>query len=921
MAYTAANLQTFFTNANAGVAPSDAQKLTLQALSNQNAAGTLTDAQALAQTIDLASDITTAVSVETYAFFTGVAPSQDGLKFLNAAFTGTGAQAGLNGENRFIAQSVALALGNTAAKTSFSASYGSLSVADATKAAYNIIIGNAAAAAAGINVDAAVSFLTSATSVAYYTNYVKANLPATTSAADLDLAVKAAIVGEIMYLATTFNNGAGVGSYATAANNLIKDLADDGALTANNTAGINLFTAYGSTGSGTPGTPGSILALTVNPDAITGTANDDTITGVVTGTAGAPTGTLNFGDVINGGLGNDTLAISSNATGGVAISGLQLTSVETVSVNNTLTGGADTVSLNAAGLTGVTAIVSSGQGSLTVTNAGSTGVGFRDVAIAATTAATVTAAAASNVNVSGVTIAAGGSASIDVSGLNAAVGGTVNLVNTGKAATITTLTLGATDTVKATTLAVNAGANITVGTLATGKVGDLTKVTVGGAGAFTVTNAIADSTLISSIDASTNTGGVSLSLASAAALTSLKGGAGADTFTLATGLINGAVVDLGAGNDTFILGGVSGTGATINGGDGTDTLGITAAAQFTAGTKAAYTGFEVAQIGNDTYDTTLFTGFSQINVGTGTTVLQNVAANATFTVAGASTSLDVQLGSTGGTTDNVNLNLGLAGKSSAAIALYKAAGVETLTINSINGNAASATTLTANALKLNTGNDALTNVVVSGNGFFQLDTTNAAKALNVNATALTSFLEVKGGSASVLNVIGSNQNDSITAGTVGGSINAGKGGDLITTGNGVDVIVLKAGDSSLELTTATAGVNQKGTMDQIAGFTTGSDKIDLTQIAGFVGSAQGVASATATDVASVNTLLATANVFKDAGSGLTRGVLDITATAGHYVAVDVNHDGSFTAGTDLVVLVTGLAGGASLVATDFNFGS
>jgi S-layer protein len=57
---------------------------------------------------------------------------------------------------------------------------------------------------------------------------VKANTPAGTSAADIDLAVKAAIVGEIMYIATTYNNGAGLGSYATATTNLIKDLSDDG---------------------------------------------------------------------------------------------------------------------------------------------------------------------------------------------------------------------------------------------------------------------------------------------------------------------------------------------------------------------------------------------------------------------------------------------------------------------------------------------------------------------------------------------------------------------------------------------------------------------------------------------------------------------------------------------------------------------
>ena len=42
MAYTVDQLSTFFKNANAGTAPTAAQTLSLQALANQNAAGTLT---------------------------------------------------------------------------------------------------------------------------------------------------------------------------------------------------------------------------------------------------------------------------------------------------------------------------------------------------------------------------------------------------------------------------------------------------------------------------------------------------------------------------------------------------------------------------------------------------------------------------------------------------------------------------------------------------------------------------------------------------------------------------------------------------------------------------------------------------------------------------------------------------------------
>jgi S-layer protein len=940
MAYTTTQLQTFFANANAGTAPSAAQTLTLTALANQNAAGTLTDAQALAQTIDLASDITTAVSVETYAFFTGVAPSQDGLKFLNAAFVGTGAQANLNGENRFIAQSVALALGNAAAKTSFSASYGSLSVADATKAAYNIIIGNAAAAAAGINVDSAVGFLTSASSIAYYTSYVKANLPATTSAADLDLAVKAAIVGEIMYLATTYNNGAGVGSYAAAANNLIKDLADDGVLTANNTAGINLFTAYGASGSGTPGTPGQAFALKVGLDALIGTANDDTFVGSLDA-LGATATTVNLGDSIDGGSGTDTLTVVSNITGGTSVSGLTLKSVENVVVNNTVAAGAgNLITVDASGFSGVSKISAGGTGNLTVTNIGSVTLGALNtttngtVGDATPTAntivtQTITGAGATSVDVSGNTQNTFGNLAIDTSG---GTGTSLTLRNTGSAAaTVSTLKVGsavATLNVAATsaitlngtysnTVFANNGASTRdgVGIVET-TANTLATVNVTGVGAVSL--GTIGSTALKTVDASASTGGLTATLASSA-LTSVKGSSAADTLTLTGTLGATAVVDLGAGADTLVLSNAPTAGATINGGDGTDTLGLNAAGIVTAGNKAQFVSFENAAINGANYDVGVLTSFANINVTGGTVVLTGIGANATFNATTGTTALTTTLTTATGTSDVINLNLGTAGKGGATVTGYTAAGVETVNINSLAG-----TSTSTNSLTFGAGSDALKQVNVTGNGTV---TVNAAAitsgTIGIDASANTGGLTATGSTTKITNIIGTAANDTITAGGAGGTINAGKGGDAVTLGAGNDIVNLKAGDSTFDATNA-AGVGNKGTMDTITGFNgAGVDKLDLTQIAGFVGSAQGVANATVADIAAVGTYLtSTANLFKD-GGGLVRGVLDIqltgTATT-HFVVVDVNHDGAYTAGTDMVVqLVTGP--GTALVATDFNFGS
>lgn len=944
MAYTTSQLQTFFSNANAGTAPTAAQTLTLTALANQNAAGTLTDAQALAQTIDLASDTTTAVSVETYAFFTGVAPSQAGLAFLNQAYVGTGAQAGLNGENRFIAQSVSLALGNSAAKTAFTTSYGSLSIVDATKAAYNIIVGNAAAAAAGINVDAAVAFLSSAASVDYYTKFVKANVPGIADA-DVALAVKAAIVGEIMYQATTFNNGAGVGSYATASTNLIKDLADDGSLTANNTAGINLFTAYGNSGTGTPGTPGQSFALKVGLDALVGTANDDSFVGSLDA-LGATATTVNLGDSIDGGAGTDTLTIVSNVTGGTSVSGLTLKSVENVVVNNTVAAGAgNLITVDASSMSGVSKISAAGTGNLTVTNIGSVTLGVANtvtngtVGDATPTAntivtQTITGAGATSVDVTGSTQNTFGNLAINTAG---GTGTSLTLRNTGSAAaTVSTLTLGsavATLNVAATsgitlngtysnTVFANNGTSSRDGNgIVETTANTLKTINVSGIGAVSLGNVA--STALTTFDASASTGGVTAVIAGGTNLVTVKGSTVADTLTVTAALAATAAVDMGAGNDTLTLGAAPAGTATINGGDGTDTLGLGASSIVTAANKTQFVSFEnVAISGTSTYSVTDLSTFGAISVAGGTVVLNDVGANATFNVTGAATSLTTTLSSTSGTSDTVNLNMGnTAAKANGSLASFVAVGVENLNVVSNVGASATA----ANSVTINAADTSLTKVVVSGAGLFTLNTGAISHALSIDASANTAGVTVAGGATGfAMNFIGTNANDTFTAGNSGGLINTGKGGDLVTLGGGVDTVILKGGDSALDLTTGvTSGVGGKSAMDTINTFTIGADKIDLTQIAGFGTTGQGVATATvgAADNAGLNALLATANVFKDAG-GLTRGVLDITGYAAntHFVVVDVNHDGAYTAGTDLVVQLVA-TGAGNLTAVDFNFGS
>lgn len=944
MAYTTAQLSTFFTNANAGTAPNAAQTLALQGIANQNAAGTLTDAVALQSTIDLSSDITTNVSVQTYAFFTGVAPSQAGLAALNAAYVGTGTQAGLNGENRFIAQSVSLALGNTAAKTLFSGSYGALSIEAATTAAYNVIIGNTAATAAGINVPAAVAYLTSAASVAYYTAFVKANVAglATGSAADVDLAVKAAIVGEIMYLGSTFNNGAGVGSYSTAANNLLKDLADDGSLTANNAAGINLFTAYGSSGTGTPGTPGTSQALKVGLDSLVGTVNDDTFVGTLD-VVGPTATTLNFGDSIDGGAGTDTLNILSNVTGGAAsVSGLSLKNVENIVVTNaTVAGAGNLLTVDASTLTGVSKIAASGTGNVTVTNIGTTALGVQGTVTNGTAGTvavpvgppivakvdpvivtqTIKATAATALDVTGTTQNAAGNLIVDVSGGTATAfalrntGGTAGTVSQIQlSATTTTLNVAATSAITVNGLAADdlAGASPRAANTAFTNAAALATINVTGVGAVNLGSLT--SAVLKTIDASGATGGLTATV-DATALASVKGSTGADSITTGA-LIAGAAVDLGAGNDTLILTAAPSVTATINGGDGTDTLGLSANGIVTSANRNQFVGFEAVALNGVNYDASLLTGFTQLQVTGGTVALTNLAAAPTIFAISGSTALTTTLLNSGGTADVVNLTLGTAGKGGATVTGFTAAGVETVNISSLTGTATSTNSVTFAA-----GSDALKDVFITGTGTTTVNVAAVTSGtVNINATAATGSLTATGSTTKVTNIIGSAANDTITAGGLGGSINSGKGGDAITLGLGADLVILKGGDSIYDTTNVLAtqaGSGNKGTMDIITTFTAGTDKIDLTQISGFVGSQQGVFTTSAATVDGLTTLLATTN-FKDGGL-LQRGVLQVVVGGDSYVVVDVDHNGAFSAGTDLVVKLIGVTAG--LANTDINYGS
>ncbi|WP_062097726.1 S-layer family protein [Caulobacter sp. CCH5-E12] len=807
----------------------------------------LTDAQALAATIALSANITTEVSVQTYQFFTGVAPSEAGLAALNAAYVGSGAQAGLNGENRYIAQSVSLALQNATAKANFAATYGSLSIADATKAAYNVIVGNAAAAAAGINVDNAVAFLSSAASVAYYTAFVRANagLGANPSAADVDLAVKAALVGSIIYNATVFNNGAGVGSYATAANNLVKDLADDGKLVSNNAAGIDLFTNYGSKAATTT------QNLTTAVDTLTGATTDDTFTGVVSA-AGA---TLNVGDTINGGDGNDTLSVT--ITDNTAFPTVTLNSVENILVRN-VHNAATTISL--LGQTSVTGLESKASlNDVNITN-GRLATTYKVSDSVATTTAGV------SVQFNGADlIGTNDVAKFSVSNVGSKIGTTT--YNSAIAATVNGALAAPLTNLEGISVA-TAGTNY----FSIAGVADTKTLTITGAGNNTVTVTAAGFNAKTTIDLSGATGTNVLNLGNG--LTTgdkIVGGTGSDTI-VATVAAGATSLDV-TGVEVLRIGGVTAAGETLtfkaNPGFTTVEQRATGSATNQAVTLSGLTTLSNVAFQADGTAAPASTTFGTLSVGSGFSgaadtlavainnqgVSQTGAYTATLNASSIET-VNVTVGDTVATTTSTftlvdpnvkvvtavsagNLNTtvdtrassvtGFSGSASTSgtnsvtsIDLSSVVGTNTTTISVKDTFAATA------EVKASVGGTTITfqdesatdTITFTGNAGVDSVTTGAIGKFVANLGAgndtFTAAAIVTAANGSVI-VDGGAGNDTLTGGAGNDSLTGGDGDDTLTGGLGADVLIGGAGSDTyvLSLGTTTTPVAQVSTLTPV----------------------------------------------------------------------------------------------------------
>jgi hypothetical protein len=508
---------------------------------------------------------------------------------------------------------------------------------------------------------------------------------------------------------------------------------------------------------------GQTFTLTTGVDNFVGGSSNDTFNGSIQLAAGsaANTSTLSVADTLNGGAGTDSLNLTVSgeiSTSGVPdnynvpaadISGTEKLFIRQLATDGT--GGPGTVTVNASNIPGVTEVWSdrSTGDKLVVSNlATGAAIGMKGNGTAANGDIDFTYATATDP----VTVAVEGGTkqgTISNTGASAATA-TINVTGTA-ANTLTAIDLGTGTNV--TSLTINADANLKTAlaadyanTAALTVTGD-SAVDIGANGTF------------KTVDASANTGGLTMTLDTVA--TSVKGSAGNDVLTSAANyaVTTAGIIDAGAGTDTLVL------SATTD--------------ADTAAEGALYTNFETLRVGGS-QDVSLISGITALEVtSNGTFSKLNATQAGAVTVRsdiGAST---FSLADSSGTSDALSLTMGTGSKATEATDITGALtinGFETLNIATAHGPDAVTADQETTIASFNA--DKLTAINLTGTS---VDLQNAAttKAVTINGSALTGTLKVAGNLVAGSTVTGSAGKDTFTLGTAGSTYNAGAGDDTI----------------------------------------------------------------------------------------------------------------------------------------------
>lgn len=656
--------------------------------------------------------------------------------------------------------------------------------------------------------------------------------------------------------------------------------------------------------------PGQTFTLTTGLDNVAGTVGNDVFQGSINTTPNllGETSTLNSGDIIKGGTGTDTLNVSVIA-GAVPLPlplplppVVQMDSVEVVNIRNI--GAA--VPLSAAAWTGVQQIwndrslvaapvlVTDVQNDLTVGVRGVnapgnfTGVAFADAVYAAS-----------------------GTAKLALSDAGREVNGVITYANVGMGAMTTA------GRVNALTIDAN-GKNYlalsTFGAALAGGAKGVETLTVTGSGSVNVAtgSSLSGGNLLNeltTVNASANTGGLTIELANADV--KVTGGSGADVITLSNGaaLTNKAGVDLGAGNDSLLSNGSAGVGtsAVLNGGDGVDTI---ASLLMEVGNRDNIKNFEVMDLAGESriIDASLFTSssFQSLAVSAAlagpvtVTKLAGTALNVDVSaVAGANLTASLAGGATG-TTDKLNVNFDAKGTGAASLNAIITTGTDTAAINSggvkgVDVNGIGSVTDTLNTMSSIT--------ITGANDFTLMDVTTNAAATTASADVASSLTMIDGSAATGNLVIVAGYADAIAATGFFTTYNA----LTIKTGTGDDVVsiggrgTVSTGTGSDTVYVQRLGVSVDVGVDSVVDTVLLANTADFTGAFGPTTRVTTISNMAQNDVINLNAITGAATIN------------DFTTTAGTFGSLETAVNAAIADGTSAVDFINWVDGNTYIV--------
>ncbi len=526
------------------------------------------------------------------------------------------------------------------------------------------------------------------------------------------------------------------------------------------------------------------FTLTTGVDTFTGRSGNDSFDGTTADS-------LNDYDVLDGGAGVDTLTVkSASAAGGLTLIP-QLSNMEIIQATNSITDDTiaddDTLTIALAGISGITSLANI---------AGGDGVTFNDLA----NPVDLTVKSAPNkttVNYAATALTgAADSMTLTLSGTNST-------------------TVAITDDSTATTSALE---SLTINSISVANTladlqidGVLTPtLTVTGGSALTITAAL-DSN-VTTVDASANTGGLTLTNAPGATNVTITGSAAADTLTaVATGK---NTLSMGGGNDTADFDGTWAGTDTYDGGDGTDTLRLDGNYTNAGASSTVFGGLSnVEVVAIDTaHSLTLESNISATTIDVQHDSAQTINLNDGYTNA-----TTVKIGSDAASTDVINNNAnvqltvqanngsfgtdvditGSTGTSDVLNIVNTATGTTTFdtnndvfeTINLVAFGATAAPTIVTGAYSIGT---------PAGTGVLTInaDTLTALNVVTITGTSAATPLDVKTGAASDIVTLGT-KNDTLTSGAGNDIIDANAGVNTIDSGAGNDTITLGTGADNI----------------------------------------------------------------------------------------------------------------------------